>query len=528
METLENIYPLCRSRVTFEDWETLKAQMEAGRALEDFPGFLAETLPAGDRSDFLPDLARLEWTFYQAGSGPVADDPDPDRVIINPTLRLLPLSFKHLASMVQASGKEESIVPEPGEELVLVWRSPDKGKAMARTAREDDLLVLKIVLEEVAPESAAAAGGISPAAIEAALERAAAEGLLIAPRSKIRRDPAAYPQSIVRDREFLESSTFTLQWHITQACDLHCKHCYDRSQRSPLTWEQGLKILSDLDRFCREKRVQGQVSFTGGNPLLYPRFNDLYRAAVEMGFGTAILGNPTSRERLREIRAIREPHFFQVSLEGLREHNDWIRGPGHFDRVLEFLEVLKELNIYSMVMLTLTRDNMGQVIPLAEALRDRADSFFFNRLSQVGEGANLQVPGREEYASFLEAYLQAAEKNPVLGIKDNLINILHQQKGIPLFGGCAGFGCSAAFNFITVLPDGEVHACRKLPSPLGNILENSLLELYDSETARRYRAGTEACTACPIRPVCGGCLAVVYGMGLDIFRDRDPYCFIGK
>jgi selenobiotic family peptide radical SAM maturase len=526
MEALENIYPVCRSRVTLEEWETLKTRMEDGKLAEDFPGLLAEASPAGDLPGFLPDLARLEYARYQAGSGLMEEDPDPDRIIINPTLRLLPLSFHHLASMVQAPGKKESNVPEPGEELVLVWRNPGKGKAMARTAREDDLLVLKIVLEEVALEEAAAAGGVSPAAIEEALDRAATEGLLIAPRSKIRRDPFVYPRGIVRDREFLESPSFTLQWHITQACDLHCKHCYDRSQRSPLTWEQGLKILSDLDRFCREKRVRGQVSFTGGNPLLYPRFNELYRAAVELGFGTAILGNPTSRERLREIRAIGEPHFFQVSLEGLREHNDWIRGPGHFDRVMEFLEVLKELNLYSMVMLTLTRDNMDQVVPLAEALRGRADSFFFNRLSQVGEGANLQVPGREEYAAFLEAYLLAAEKNPVMGIKDNLINILHYQKGIPLFGGCAGFGCSAGFNFLAVLPDGEVHACRKLPSPLGNILENSLLEIYDSEAARRYRGGTEACRDCPIRPVCGGCLAVAYGMGLDIFRDRDPFCFI--
>ena len=179
-----------------------------------------------------------------------------------------------------------------------------------------------------------------------------------------------------------------------------------------------------------------------------------------------------------------------------------------------------------MVMLTLTRDNLGQVIPLAEGLQGKADRFFFNRLSQVGEGANLQVPGRQEYAAFLEAYLRAAEKNPVMGIKDNLINILHHRKGIPLFGGCAGFGCSAAFNFITVLPDGEVHACRKLPSPLGNILENSLLELYDSEAAGRYRAGTAACRACSLRPVCGGCLAVAHGRGLNIFQDRDPFCFI--
>ena len=526
MESLENIFPVSRSYLSPEDWKVYEAQMEAGRTPEDFPVLLAEASPAVGRPDFLFDLARLEWALYQAGLGPEGGDPDPDRIIVNPALQLLQCSYKNLVPLAQAAGKAESIAPEPGEERVLVWRKAEKGEVLSRAAREEDLLALKIVLEEVALETAAAAGGVPAAAIEEALKRAVGEGLLIAPRSKIRRDPAAYPQSVVREREFLESPTFTLQWHITQACDLHCKHCYDRSPRIPLTWEQGMKILNDLDRFCREKRVQGQVSFTGGNPLLHPQFNELYRAAEALGFGTAILGNPTSRERLREIRAIGEPHFFQVSLEGLREHNDWIRGPGHFDRVMEFLEILKELNIYSMVMLTLTRDNLDQVIPLAEQLQGKADSFFFNRLSQVGEGANLQVPGRGEYAAFLEAYLEAAKKNPVMGIKDNLINILHHRKGIPLFGGCAGFGCSAAFNFITVLPDGEVHACRKLPSALGNILENSLLELYDSEPARRYRSGTAACRTCPIRPVCGGCLAVAYGMGLDIFQDRDPYCWL--
>ena len=525
MESLEKIYPVSRSYVRPADWETLKARMKARRSPEDFPGLLSETPLADGCPDFLSDLSRLEWALYQAGPGFAEGDPDPDRMIVNPALQLLPFSYKNLVPLVQAAGKGKFVTPEPGEELVLVWPKAETGEVLSRVARQEDLLVLKIVLEEVAPETAAASGA-PPAAIEAALKQAVGEGLLIAPRSKIRRDPAAYPHSVVRDQEFLESPTFTLQWHITQACDLHCKHCYDRSPRSPLTWEQGVKILSDLDRFCREKRVQGQVSFTGGNPLLHPRFIDLYRAAGELGFGTAILGNPTSRERLREIRAIGEPHFFQVSLEGLREHNDWIRGPGHFDRVMEFLGILKELNIYSMVMLTLTQDNLDQVIPLAERLQGKADSFFFNRLSQVGEGANLRVPGRREYAAFLEAYLSAAEKNPVMGIKDNLINILRHRKGIPLFGGCAGFGCSAAFNFITILPDGEVHACRKLPSPLGNILENSLLELYDSEPARCYRAGTAACRACPLRPVCGGCLAVAYGMGLNIFQDRDPFCFM--
>lgn len=259
---------------------------------------------------------------------------------------------------------------------------------------------------------------------------------------------------------------------------------------------------------------------------MYPHFLDLYRGASDRGLAPAILGNPSPASRIEELLEIQRPVFFQVSLEGLQEHNDMIRGPGNFERVIEFLSVLRDFDITSMVMLTLTQGNIDQVLPLADTLRGLTDHFNFNRLSMVGEGANLQLPERTEYISFLEAYMDAAERNPHMGLKDNLMNIVRFQKGIEPFGGCAGYGCSAAFNFITVLSDGEAHACRKFPSPIGNVFEQSIAEVYDSEMAHRYRLGCKACTSCPIRPVCGGCLAVAHSFGLNVFEERDPYCFM--
>ena len=91
---------------------------------------------------------------------------------------------------------------------------------------------------------------------------------------------------------------------------------------------------------------------------------------------------------------------------------------------------------------------------------------------------------KERYAAFLKDYLKAAEENPVMGIKDNLFNILLQEKDSELFGGCTGFGCGAAFNFLSVLPDGEVHACRKFPSAIGNILQQGIADVYDSACGR--------------------------------------------
>jgi selenobiotic family peptide radical SAM maturase len=383
-----------------------------------------------------------------------------------------------------------------------------------------------MLAEGVSSEAVAKEGKVPVGAVDGMIDRAVERGILLRPPSLIRRDRAAFSSEKFVEEHFLASTVFTLQWHITQSCDLRCKHCYDRSQRSSLSLDQGLTVLDDLRAFCRSRNVKGQVSFSGGNPLLHPRFLDLYRAAGERGFSTAILGNPAPAERIEEILAIQKPVYFQVSLEGLPEHNDSVRGEGHFERVMAFLKVLRQRDVYSMVMLTLTRDNLNQILPLAQVLRERADLFTFNRLSQVGEGTKLSLPDPKSYAKFLEKYVEAAETYPVLGLKDNLLNIVYRQKGLGLFGGCTGYGCGAAFNFMALLPDGEVHACRKFPSLVGSIFEKGLGEIYDSELARRYRTGPLACRSCDLRPVCRGCSAVIFGSGLDPFQDRDPFCFI--
>jgi selenobiotic family peptide radical SAM maturase len=350
--------------------------------------------------------------------------------------------------------------------------------------------------------------------------------MLLAPLSRIVRDPSIFSANEYIDKSFLTSHSFTLQWHITQTCDLRCRHCYDRSARSNMTLDQGIRILDDVRRFCRSRNVMKAVSFTGGNPFMYPHFLELYRAASERGFSIGILGNPTERKKIEQLISIQKPTHFQVSLEGLQGQNDFIRGEGHFKRVLEFLGVLKELDIFSMVMLTLTKNNMEEIIPLAGVLNEHADRFHFNRLSMVGEGAHLVLPEKKEYLAFLDSYEKAVQKIPVLGLKDNMLSVLSYKKGHKPFGGCTTFGCGAAFNFLAVLSDGEVHACRKFPSPIGNIYRQGIAEIYDSPLAERYRAGCKACHACKLHPVCGGCLAVAYGLGRNIFEQKDPFCFI--
>ncbi len=335
---------------------------------------------------------------------------------------------------------------------------------------------------------------------------------------------------MIRDRVFFgrKTSSFTLQWHLTNACPNHCLHCYDRSNRQELPLDKALEVLNGFAGFCRQRRVQPQISLSGGDPFLYPHFWDLYRTIALADIPVSILGNPVGSDEIQKLQAIQPPVYYQVSLEGLREHNDAIRGLGHYERTLSFLLEARRLGLQTHVMLTLTRVNLDQVLPLGEALRGLTSRFTFNRLSSVGEAASLERPDRDTFVEFLKSYLKAGKTNPILGYKDNLFNVIRYRHRAPLFRGCTGHGCGAAFNFVALLPDGEVHACRKFSSRIGDIRQKNLGQIFDSEEAKGYRNGTLACRDCPLRKVCGGCLAVTSGRGLNPLKERDPDCFFSE
>lgn len=496
----------------------------ASTSPEELPAQLRAFAADGICVTYLPDLARVELARYRLQSLlPIVVTPA-KQLQVNPHLELVAVDWHPLLPLLEGG----QVTPLASSRYLLFWVPPRTGTICQALASEAELLALKIVVENLDPLEIASDSGRPVGEIDQALERAVNRGLLVALPSKLQRDQSGFSVPPATPEKFRQAESFTLQWHITHRCDLHCRHCYDRSRREDVGLSQGIDVLNQMRQFCLDHHVYGQVSFSGGNPFMHSDFFQLYQAAHERNLNLAILGNPVPEAQLDELLMIAKPVFYQVSLEGLREHNDLIRGTGNFEAVLEFLDLLQRKNIYSMVMLTLTQANLDQVLPLAEVLRDRVDLFTFNRLAMVGEGANLESPRPEDYRLFIPDYLQAQVENPAMALKDSLINIEREKQQSGLFGGCTGFGCGAAFNFFSLLPDGQVHACRKFPSPIGDINRQSFSEIYYSSPAKAYRRGCQECEGCRLRANCGGCLAVAHGFGLDPLVKKDPGCFIDE
>ena len=185
---MEVIYPHCRSCLKAGDWD----QMIEATPGEEEPDVLADVLSSRLAEDafppFLPDLSRLEWSIHRAKNSDCSFAPQ-DHLVVNPSLELVRLSWKKLLAFM--SSREE---PQKGLEFVVTFKDPKSGELIARVASDAHLLALKLVVEGISSKEAAGQGKVSVTTVDAAVDRAIQDGLLLAPLSRIRRNPQDLPR----------------------------------------------------------------------------------------------------------------------------------------------------------------------------------------------------------------------------------------------------------------------------------------------------------------------------------------------
>lgn len=79
---------------------------------------------------------------------------------------------------------------------------------------------------------------------------------------------------------------------------------------------------------------------------------------------------------------------------------------------------------------------------------------------------------------------------------------------------------------MTVLPNGDVFACRRMDSKIGNIKNATLKELFASDAIESFRHIDKfsKCSKCELKNWCRGCPAVTFGYTGNMY-DADPQCW---
>ena len=151
---IDAIYPKCRSLLEIDLWRGLTDFPELDLNPEQFPQIL-ERNKGGQVPEFLPNLAQIELALYQMRSKPDLIPEEVTQLTINPTLNIIELTWKNLANMFHSSDVSGT-KSEHGDEMLLIWRNPESEKEIIEPAANEELLVLKMAVEEIPAETIAA------------------------------------------------------------------------------------------------------------------------------------------------------------------------------------------------------------------------------------------------------------------------------------------------------------------------------------------------------------------------------------
>jgi len=327
---------------------------------------------------------------------------------------------------------------------------------------------------------------------------------------------------------------FYFQWHITERCNKNCRHCYQNGHPSDdLPLSDLYTILDRMDEALAKWDLKGSLSLTGGEPCV--RYSDLHNLMDRIDqidnfvyYDILTNGSLLTDDIIRSLKKQRKLRRIQVSLEGSTpEINDAIRGDGSYRETLDAIREMKRRGLTVSVMTTISRFNYQDIPALIEVLNDEVvDTFAMDRLIPEGRGESLrdQLLSSEELRELYESIYEIALQKKSTRI------LLYR----PLFtlvapdDSSVGALCSVGNNALTVMPDGTVYPCRRLPIPIGNILTDGLFSIwYDSEVLWKIRNPENLkgrCYKCEYLANCRGCRAMAYFCSGD-YMAEDPQCW---
>ncbi len=316
-------------------------------------------------------------------------------------------------------------------------------------------------------------------------------------------------------------------FHITNTCNLSCSHCLfaagpqSRQYLARSVLEGAIRQAAELG--CR------LFYFTGGEPFIYDGFVEIIAdiLATPQNHVVVLSNGLLFDKHLAGLQDLDPTRLhLQVSVDGLEQSHDTIRGAGCFQRLMANLDHIHGAGFATTLSMVVCRQNLADmeaIIRLAHA--QHCDNVHFLWHFQRGKGsADQHVPPLEILPKLLAAQTVAEE----LGITiDNIETLRAQVFATP---GTRFDLSNTAWESLAVGPDGHVY-----PSPAlvgmaeldcGDLSQGLASVWQQSEVLQAIRQATLLGTVYEDNPwsflIGGGDIDHSYLAGAT-FSGHDPY-----
>ena len=326
-------------------------------------------------------------------------------------------------------------------------------------------------------------------------------------------------------------------WEVTLACDLTCKHCGSRAgaaRPDELSTEAALALVHSLAALGVKS-----VTLIGGEAYLRPDWLELIRAIRSRGMGaTMTTGGRGVTAAVAQSAKDAGLQAVSVSLDGLLETHDGLRGRGSYDAARRAIEHLRSAELAVGINTQVNRRNLAELEELFESVTPQGIYAWQVALTvAMGRAADrpellLQPYDLDELFPRLAALAQRAKATGVRLTRGNNVGYFGPFEEQFHFDSARDYaaGCPAGRLVLGIEADGTVKGCPSLPTQrwsAGSVAERDLATIWERganlQSLRDKPSLWGYCATCYYAAECGG--GCTWTADATLGRPgNNPYC----
>lgn len=310
-------------------------------------------------------------------------------------------------------------------------------------------------------------------------------------------------------------------WTMTRKCNLDCIHCYSSSGshvNEQFDTEHSKTILDKIIRF-----KPPALLLSGGEPLMKPDFFETAGYAVDNGLNLTLSTNGTligrrEAERLAKIGF----RYVGISIDGPEDvHDRFRKHKGSFARALNGIRNCKAAGLKVGLRLTISKTTLSSIpFIFSMAADEYIDRLCFYHLYEAGRGKGqsaiqLDEPDRKYFMDMLIDETGALMDK---GLTTQVLTVGNRFDGIYLYKKMIRTNPEQASRILKLLKissqnkktgiinidsDGSVYSDQfSRDLPLGNVLHDSLNNIYSSANRHSAEFKIEKCLSCGWQDLC--------------------------
>ncbi|MCL6611750.1 MAG: radical SAM protein [Peptococcaceae bacterium] len=326
----------------------------------------------------------------------------------------------------------------------------------------------------------------------------------------------------------------TVTLELTNQCNLRCRHCYagcGEKLRNELTLPETGCLLDELSRLGTV-----ELELSGGEPLLRPDLFEIIGRAKDLNFSITLITNGTllDREKAKRLGGFDLKHV-QISLDGLKENHESLRGWGTYAETIKAIEILSREGVKVAVRTTVNKRNVKEIEEVADlAVRMGACKLGMVRFFPAGRGMackdELMLDAGEVFL-FHQSIQRVKEKyageieisaDPCGFLEDEIFLRYLREENIL---------CPCGKTWCLIKADGVVSPCEMMVFYAGDARRQKIAEIWEkAPIMKKFREFDPAmlkgaCGTCKYKKVCAGYCRALAVLHTGDFYAEDFTCY---